>query len=109
MIFHRIVKSNPPTARDFAVAIDRGLAARLAPEIRRLQTGVSAYRTLRQAAAKARRYQGLGSFVAIVDVPAGSTVRFERTTQQRGHFTLWGEPDALLRCVVAVVPISEVP
>jgi hypothetical protein len=108
MIFHRIIRSNSPSPQDFTSAAARGFGLNLPPDLQRLQTGVSVYRTLRQAAAKARHYPALGSFVAIIEIPPESAVRFERTTQQRGHFTLWGDPEDLLNSVVAVVPISEI-
>jgi len=67
----------------------------------------SVYRTLRQAAAKARRYAALGQFIAQIDVPSSSEIRYERTTHQRGHYTLWGEPNTLLTLVVTVFPANE--
>jgi hypothetical protein len=106
--FYRIVKSGSPTLQDFTSAAARGMALNLPPDIQRLHSGVSAYRTLRQAAAKARRYPALGSFVAVLNIPVGSAILFERTTQQRGHFTLWSEPEIFLSRVVAVVPVSEI-
>jgi len=108
VIFHRIVKTSAPTAQDFTPVVARGLAVRLPPELERFQSGLSAYRTLRQAAAKARRYPSLGSYIAVLDVPHRTTIHTERTTQQRGHYTVWGDAGNLLSCVVAVVPVSEI-
>jgi len=104
MILHRIVKTNPPTADDFTSAMPHKPMPRLPPELQRLQTGISAYRTLRQAMAKANRYPMLGSYIGVLDLPAEAPVSIERTTQQRGHFTIWAEPPVLLGFVIAVVP-----
>ena len=108
MLFYRVVISNPPTIDDFLSGAERGTRLSIPPELERLRTGVSMYATIQQAAAKARRFPGLGSFIAAVELSPELEVRIERTTRQRGHHTLWGDPANLLRFVVAVVPVDEV-
>lgn len=61
----------------------------------RLALGISVFATLRQALAMVRRYPGLGSFVAEIQLPQDAVI--ERTLRRRGHYTVWGDPDQLLR------------
>ncbi len=42
-------------------------------------------------------------FVAVLDVP-DEGFRVEQTTDTPEHFTLWGDADALLQCVIAITP-----
>jgi len=104
--FYRIVQSDPPTRRDFESheALGRVL---IDPdqEQRRMWQGISVFTTEAQARNKAHDYPGLGGFIAAMRVRDEEAIRFARTGRNRGHHTLWGEPEALLGCVVAVVPV----
>lgn len=68
--------------------------------------GVSVNATLAQARGRARF---LGHrYVAEVSVADGGPISFERTGSARGHHTLWGDADAMLAAVVAVVSVDSV-
>lgn len=77
-------------------------------ETRRLAAGVSVFATLEQARKRARQVRSLRGkrFVAEVRIPAGSAITFERTTRTPEHYTLWGDPDEMLECVVSIVPVD---
>ena len=108
MILYRIVLSDPPTRDDFTSDEAVGISVvGEDPERIRLRTGISVYGTENQARRKALDYPFLGRYLAVLDVPEGGSLRFERTTRSRGHHTLWGDPDAIAACVVAVVPVIE--
>ena len=109
MLFYRIVHTNPPTPDDFTSGADLGrpLPAGDA-EIARLHTGISVFATPRQASTNARQWPRLGSLLAVLDIPEGGPIRWERTTQRRGHHTLWGSPADLVGRVVAIVPVADV-
>jgi hypothetical protein len=66
--------------------------------------GISVFRTLLQAQGKARDYPFLGAYIAQIDLDVDiPTVRVEKTFG-RGHFTVLGDPAALLRLVVSITP-----
>jgi hypothetical protein len=101
--FFRSVLTNPPTRADFLSYVDLGLAYDDGtPEAREMARGVSVYATLPQAR---RRARSRGEpFVAEMHVPDGGPIAFRRTGSGRGHYTLWGDADALLASVMAVHP-----
>jgi hypothetical protein len=80
------------------------------PETLRLAEGVSVNATLQQARKRARQVPSLRGkrFIAVLVIPDDSPITFERTGRSPGHFTLWGDPDELLRCVVSILPVEEV-
>lgn len=104
-VVYRIVRHDPPTREDF---LPPSLAGPVGERTRavdpRLLTGISTFRTERQATAVARRYPALGSFIAEVRLPTGA--RSERTLRRRGHFTVWGDPDELLDGVQRVTAVT---
>jgi hypothetical protein len=103
VILHRIVLTDPPTLADFTSDESMGLPpADDDPSRLRLRSGISVYATENQARRKALDYPRLGEHIAVLDVPNLGPLRFERTTRSRGHYTLWGDPDEIHRCVVAV-------
>jgi hypothetical protein len=107
-VLYRIVKSNPPRLLDFRSKLDLALAdADADQQTQCLESGLSMYRTLAQARRKARAFPYLGGYIASVRIPADSSLRVERTTNSSGHHTVWGEPAAILACVVAVEAVSE--
>ena len=108
--FFRIVRTAPPTINDFISAEAKGrmIAPSIPYELHRLWDGLSVYATAQQAARKARRSPSIGRYVAELHIPEDGAIRFERTTREPGHHTLWGEPEVLLRCVMSVRPVAEI-
>jgi hypothetical protein len=106
--FYRIVKANPPTQRDFLSYRAQGKTPPDDPELARRWEGLSAYESLRLAYRRARNRPQLGRFVAVLDVREGGPLRYERTGEGAGHWTLWGDPDAALACVESVMPVEGV-
>ena len=97
MNYYRIGQTDPPTLADLTSAAAQGRPARRTDlETARLWTGISVYRSLRQAQDKAFDYPALGRYVATMDVPDEAPIRAERTLSSRGHYTLWGGPADLL-------------
>jgi hypothetical protein len=108
VILYRIVLTDPPTLDDFASDEALGIPAiGHDPERLRLRGGISAYGTENQARRKARDYPHLGRHIAVLDVLDVGLLRVERTTRSRGHHTLWGDPEAILACVVAIRSVPE--
>lgn len=107
--FFRIVKTSPATAGDFlsAQAKGRRFGRYLPVELHRLWDGLSVYATFDQAARKARQSPMIGRYIAELRIVEGGPIRFERTTREPGHHTLWGDPSALLRAVVRVRPVAD--
>lgn len=105
-VFFRIVESNPPTILDFTSNAAKGMTLRNpTAETLRWWAGISVYDNQGDARSLARQRPQLGTFIAELLIPEGSTIRYERTGQRRGHYTLWGEPGLLLACVIAVRPV----
>jgi hypothetical protein len=106
---YRIVATNPPTRRDFQSAASRGqIPLSQDPEELRLAHGISTFATLTQARNKAQRYPWLGAYIAELTIPEAPEITIERTLPgTRGHHTVWGDPEQLLRCVVRVVPVVD--
>ena len=106
-VLYRIVKTNPPTLDDFTSNAARGkLLRNPTPELLDRWSGLSAYDgeelARRRALWAIHQGRSLGQFIAILEVEP--MVRAEQTFD-RGHYTLWGEPAALLACVRWVVPV----
>jgi hypothetical protein len=106
--FYRIVRSEHPGADEFRPKEGFGVPPPDDdPETMRLWSGVSVYLQLSQARRKARGRPWKGrAFIAALTISEDGPCRFERTTASRGHYTIWCDPDELLRCVVSVVPVS---
>jgi hypothetical protein len=105
--FYRIVISNPPTVRDFysQKALGIPLARPGDAAILRMYDGVSVYWTEIQARNRARATPRLGGYIAVLDIPENAPITIQRTGLGRGHHTLWGPPDEMLRCVVNVLVV----
>lgn len=109
MIFYRIVLTDPPTVEDFlSYQVQGRTPATTDPEAFRLWSGISVYATEAQARRQALAYPFLGPYLARLEIPDTGPIRFERTTRSRGHYTLWGEPGALLACVVVTIAAARV-
>jgi hypothetical protein len=107
ILFH-IVERDPLTRDDFLSNEAKGRVPRrpLTPEEQELWRGISAYESWALARRKAGRSPWLGAYVAELRIPPESSIRLRRTTSSRGHWTLWGDPDELLACVVSVTPMG---
>ena len=101
--FYRVVATDPPTRRDFLSHQALGKPLREASE-RELWTGVSVQSTEQQARHRAK-LPGFGRYIAELWIRDTDSIRWRRTGRQSGHHTVWGEPDALLACVVRTVPV----
>ncbi len=103
-VYYRIVKSDPPTMRDFQSNREKGLPRRPveAPD---LWAGLSMYEDINHARGGAQRFPAIGSHIAAVLVPDDGRFRVYKTLGP-GHFTVWGEASALLGAVVAVSPVA---
>lgn len=100
-LLHRIVRTNPPTHDDFVSNEARGRPVPDDLEDASVWDGISVYSTAAQARRKRRTSPVLGAFIAVLRVPLDGSMRVQRTRGE-GHHTVWGEPAALLRLVVAV-------
>ena len=103
--FYRIIQEAVATEADFEPYSAQGRPAPSDPYLRRLWQGISVYDSLERALSQARRRPGLGAYVAELEIPWGRHIQAERTGHRRGHHTLWGEPAALLACVIRVFPV----
>jgi len=101
--FYRVVATDPPTRRDFLSHEALGIPLRNADD-RELWQGVSVQATEQQARQRAR-LPGFGRYVAELLVPGAGPIAWRRTGRQRGHHTLWGDPDEMLACVIRTVPV----
>jgi hypothetical protein len=70
-----------------------------------LWVGVSVNATEVQARNKATDMPFLGRYIAHLIVPEGPTIPHAKTTNSRGHYTLWGTPVALHACVQSTVNV----
>jgi hypothetical protein len=104
--FFKIVHSESPTLSDFLSNVARGRSFPSDPEQVRLWDGISVYDSRAQARRRARKAPFLGGFIAELRVPEETSIRYERTTRSRGHYTLWGDPATLLACVIRVTEID---
>lgn len=104
-ILYRIVQRNPPTQADMLSYQALGIV----PDtddltVLRLASGISLYNTLQQAHNQMRRLPpGRRGFIAELHIPNDSPLVIERTGKQRGHHTLWGNPDDILKHVARVI------
>lgn len=100
--FYRVVKSMPPTERDFMSNAAKGLPPR-GPELSHpeLHTGISVFSDIEiiRGIMRQTRLRGL---IAKLVVPERAPVRMEKTLG-RGHYTVWAAPSLLLRFVERVV------
>jgi hypothetical protein len=97
----RVIKGGAPTGEDFLSAQAMGRTPRN-PQEAELYGGLSMFATQQEAVDKAnavRNRKGqrvLGDYVVPVDLPDDGTIRFERTTNSPGHYTVWASPDLAL-------------
>lgn len=93
---YRIIRTDSPTVDDMRSYAELGIPLRRDdPASRRRARGISLFDSLEQARRQARGKPWLGdAFIATLEMPA-DRFRIERTGG-RGHYTLWGEPHAIL-------------
>jgi hypothetical protein len=73
------------------------------PEYERLRSGISVFDNEDRARQRATKWPWLGGHIAELDLPEdGGPIRYERTTESRGHYTVWGRPEDLAGSVVRV-------
>ncbi len=88
---YRLVRSDPPTPRDFELPSPRLAAIRAWPEL--LRAGFSHFLTPGQAE---RVRRSPVSRIAEVELGAGSGTYVARTGRTPGHVTVWARVDVLL-------------
>ena len=94
---YRLVRTDPPTLRDFRPPSAELAAGRGWPEL--LRVGLSHFLEAEQA----RRVRRTPlSFVARVELPQAQGVYVARTGRQAGHVTVWAPPTALLEAARVV-------
>ena len=96
VLLYRIVRSDPPTIEDLRSHEEFGIPLRRDdPVSRRLASGISLFDSLDRARKQARRKPWLGdAYIAELAIPAHG-VRIEKTAGP-GHYTAWGDADAML-------------
>lgn len=104
---YRTVKNNPPTRDDFLSYERLGKPMPKNEEQIRRWRGVSTFEILAQARRIAVSNPGQGEFIAEVAIPADGRITYERTGKNAGHYTVWGDADEIVRCVISVVPVRE--
>jgi hypothetical protein len=99
---YRIVRGKEATRADFLSDEARGRHLRDRSEGgRRRHRGFSVWTTEDHARRAARRFPRLGAYIAVVDVPEDALLESSRDVPE--HLTAYGDPDAFVRSVVAVV------
>jgi len=99
---YRIVKSDPPTERDFWSHSRSGL--RYHPSKEHVANGVSTFDREQEARRTARRFPNTGTLIAELRIPRRADVTVAQT-MGRHHYTVWGDPELLVTFVVRVVPV----
>lgn len=108
LTFYRCVEVNPPSELDFWSndALGEELRPPLTPERQRIWEGVSVYSSLARAEHRARTLRPPCPWIAVLQIPVRGPVAHEKTLRDPAHFTLWGEPRALLNCVASLLEIE---
>jgi hypothetical protein len=103
---YRILVVGAATRDDFRsyAALHRPLPEGATPDIVDRWHVISMYDAEERARTVAARF-GLGAHIVAVDLTDDRLFRVERTGRRPGHYTVWGDPDALLARVVAVTPV----
>jgi hypothetical protein len=118
-VFYRIILTLQPTLTDFLSDQARGRPKPIDPDKERYWYGFSVFATGTQARRKARGVPMLGTAIAELDIPEAALERpqgdlfardppiyVERSLKSSGHYTMWGNPSALLKRVQSVVPVD---
>jgi hypothetical protein len=105
--FYRITQAAEADLRDFLSLAQLGEPAPRDMDELILWSGISVFRTEIQARNKARTYPYLGGYIAELLIPERGAIRWQRTLSGRGHHTLWGPPEEILKCVQRVFPVMS--
>jgi len=104
--FYRIVKSDPPNVQDFTSNKAQGKAPRgIERDEPSIWAGLSMYDRENEARGQARRIPKLGSFLARLEITESDSIQVRQTGGNPAHHTIWGDPQQLLTCVVAVLAV----
>ena len=104
--FWRIVRTNPPTRRDFMSHIELGIPFRAgSEEVMRQVAGISVYATEVQARRKARQVPVLGVWLAELRIDDDRGFVIARTHGGPDHHTIWSDPDEIMSCDVRVIDV----
>jgi hypothetical protein len=101
--------SDPPSLQDFMSHRALGREMRVSdptPEIVAMWSGISVFATEGQALAKLRRFPSLGKFIVAIEVD-DQVIAFRPTGRDRGHHTIWGDPEVIMEGVKWVKALSE--
>jgi hypothetical protein len=104
-IFYRVTMTDPPTVADFRSDKERGRPAPRTPELLLLWDGLSVMDSEAGAREIARRFPANGSFIAALDISDDGAIRYMRTLRRPGHYTLWGDANAILARIQSVVTV----
>lgn len=104
-LFYRLILGAEASKSDFLSGEALGDREPRDREMVRLWRGISVLNTEAQARSRGRGMPWLGRFIAVLEIPDDGRITYQRTGTSRGHFTLWGDPLVLLRCVVRVVAV----
>jgi hypothetical protein len=101
-VFFRLIARNPPTTEDFLSYAREGIDI---PEGHdpALAEGISVQATLAQMRNK-RYVRRWCLHIAELHLPENDQRFRWLKTGGRGHFTIWGAPEDLIECVVAIHP-----
>ncbi len=99
---YRIVKSDPPTERDFWSHKRSGL--RYHPSREHVANGVSTFDREQKARRTARRFPNTGTLIAELHIPDWADVTVAQT-MGRHYYAIWGDPKLLVTFVVRVAPV----
>lgn len=106
--FYRVVRAKPPTERDFFSRAQLGMQPPRGGDesLLRQHAGVSVLDTEAAARASAQKYPGQGEYIAVLGIPERTPLEY-RKTGGSGHYTLSGEPAAMLTAVTSVVDVNQ--
>ena len=108
--FYRIIRGPIPTLEDFLSARDLGVSDQPPQGLEReWAESISVYDgleyTIRRAETARRE---IGRFVVRLDVPDDGSVEFAKTTRNRHHYSIYGQPEDLIRLVHGeAIPVSR--
>ena len=107
LTFYRIVKSNPPTLRDFMSLEELGKRPRNPndPEVLRRWDKVSVWGEEKRAQQWARERPQLGAYIARLDLPDSSAMAAE-PSGPTGHYSLAATAVELWQHITSIVPVE---
>lgn len=70
--------------------------------------GLSVFDTEPAAEQRSDESPWIGRYIATIEIPPDARVRYQQTSRNPHHFTIWARPEDLLRWVVFVRYLDEV-